>query len=149
MIHILVTIQGEKMKCPSCQSGDVVRARDSGFTICYNCGCKELTANFVENGDILPVDDVELFYEETQAIKIIDTHPLLNPDSNHYNMFDGLESIEILEAVMTTKELMAWCRGNIYKYRLRLGNKDDVSKEVKKIQTYEAYYKYLKAKDEN
>ena len=137
------------MKCPSCQSGDVVRARDSGFTICYNCGCKELTANFVENGDILPVDDVELFYEETQAIKIIDTHPLLNPDSNHYNMFDGLESIEILEAVMTTKELMAWCRGNIYKYRLRLGNKDDVSKEVKKIQTYEAYYKYLKAKDEN
>ena len=137
------------MKCPSCQSGDVVRARDSGFTICYNCGCKELTANFVENGDILPVNDVELFYEETQAIKIVDTHPLLNPDSNHYNMFDGLESIEILEAVMTTKELMAWCRGNIYKYRLRLGNKDDVSKEVKKIQTYEAYYKYLKAKDEN
>ena len=45
------------MKCPSCQSGDVVRARDSGFTICYNCGCKELTANFLEIGE---VDDVEL-----------------------------------------------------------------------------------------
>ena len=68
------------MKCPSCQSGDVVRARQLGFTVCYNCGCQELTANFLEIGDILPVNDVELFYEEPQAIKIIDTHPLLNPD---------------------------------------------------------------------
>ena len=135
------------MKCPSCQSGDVVRAAQSGFTVCYNCGCQELTANFLENGDVIEAS--ELTYEEVLAVKIVDTHPLLNPDSNHYNMFDGKESIEILEAIMTTKELMAWCRGNIYKYRLRLAHKDDVSKEVRKIQTYEAYYKYLKAKDEN
>jgi len=105
-----------------------------GYSLCYDCGLHNLSVAF--NGDI-------------PSIKIVDTHPLLNPDSKHYNMFDGLESIEILEAVMTTEELMAWCRGNIYKYRLRLGNKDDVSKEVKKIQTYEAYYKYLEAKDES
>jgi len=145
------------MRCPSCKSEEVVRATQLGFTVCYNCGCQELTANFLEVGDkikrddigIYPCDDKELTYEETQSIKIVDTHPLLNPDSNHYNMFDGKESIEILEAIMTTKELMAWCRGNIYKYRLRLAHKDDVSKEVKKIQTYEAYYKYLEAKSEN
>ena len=75
-------------------------------------------------------------------------HPLLNENSKHYQMFDGTEAIEILEAIMSTEELMAWCRGNIYKYRLRLGNKDtDTSvSDSNKIQTYEAYYKYLKAK---
>jgi len=98
----------------------------------------------------------ELFCEEHKAGQIkrqlenitkVVAHPLLNPESKHYNMFDGKEAIEILEAIMTTTELMAWCRGNIYKYRLRLGSKDDVFKEVKKIQTYEAYYKFLEAKD--
>ncbi len=28
-----------------------------------------------------------------------------------------------------------------------MDDKDDVSKEVEKIKTYEAYYKFLKAKD--
>ena len=105
--------------------------------------------------------DKELFYEEShdaqikralddvnKIIKPEETHPLLNASSTHYNMFDGLEAIEVLEAVMTTDELKAWCRGNIYKYRLRLGNKDDVSGEVKKIRTYEAYYKYLENKND-
>ena len=68
------------MKCPSCQSGDVVRARDSGFTICYNCGCKELTANFLEIGDkikrddigIYPCNDKELTYEELLSANLPD-----------------------------------------------------------------------------
>jgi hypothetical protein len=41
---------------------------------------------------------------------------------------------------------MHWAKITVMKYRLRIGNKDDVSKEAKKIETYEAYYRYLKAK---
>ena len=72
-----------------------------------------------------------------------DKHPLLNPDSTHYKMFDGEEAIVRLESLMTKLELMAWAKGNIFKYRLRIGNKDDPTKEIIKIQGYEAYYKYL------
>jgi len=73
-------------------------------------------------------------------------HPLLNPESTHYQMFDGTEAITVLEAIMSTTELMAWCRGNIYKYRLRVGNKstDKSVSDIEKIKTYEAYYAYLK-----
>ncbi len=75
-------------------------------------------------------------------------HPLLNPDSPHYKMFDDTEAVENLELIMTTQELMGWARGNVYKYRFRIGNKDDPTKEVNKILSYEAYYKYLKELDE-
>jgi len=80
-----------------------------------------------------------------------DEHPLLNSESNHYKMFDGIEAIEALEAIMTKTELMAWCRGNVYKYRLRIASKKQggsiekgILSDAKKIATYEAYYKYLK-----
>ena len=73
-------------------------------------------------------------------------HPLINPESKHYKMFDGRESIELMERLMTTEELMAWCKGNVYKYRLRIGNKDESQKEVTKIRGYEAYYRYLNDK---
>ena len=70
-------------------------------------------------------------------------HPLLNEKSRHYSMSDGREAIEILESLFTTDELAAWALITAYKYRLRIGKKDNVEKEVEKILTYEAYYSYL------
>ena len=134
------------MKCPKCSSPSVVEGKVNGYKRCYNCGYEDITAKFLENGDVIEAGDINI-------MRIKDVHPLLNPDSKHYNMFDGLESIEVLEAIMTTTELMAWCRGNTYKYRLRLASKEKdgtimegVLSDVKKIQTYESYYKYLKDK---
>lgn len=75
-----------------------------------------------------------------------ETHPLLNSDSKHYRMVDGVEAIERLELMFTAEELAVWAKITVMKYRLRIGNKDDAVKEVKKIQTYEAYYKYLQEK---
>lgn len=73
-------------------------------------------------------------------------HPLLNPDSKHYSMVDDVEAIERMEQMYTTEELMQWAKITAMKYRLRIGNKDDVLKEAKKIETYEAYYRYLHEK---
>ena len=87
----------------------------------------------------------ERFKEQKDKLDNSMVHPLLNPNSSHYCMFDGLQAIEILEQLMTPQELMAWCRGNIYKYRLRVGNKDsDGVSDLAKIETYENYYNYLK-----
>lgn len=76
------------------------------------------------------------------------THPLLNPDSPHYQMIDGVEAIERMEQMYSTSDLLAWAKITAMKYRLRIGNKDDPSKEVVKINGYEAYYKYLSKKRE-
>ena len=70
-------------------------------------------------------------------------HPLFNKDSRHYAMIDGVESVELMEKIYTIEELMAWAKITSMKYRLRVGNKDDVIKETKKIETYDNYYRYL------
>ena len=75
------------------------------------------------------------------------TNPLLNPESTHYSMFDNKDAIEYLEALMSIDELKGWAKGNILKYRLRVGKKDDVLKEMYKIKTYEDYYKFLVQKE--
>ena len=73
-------------------------------------------------------------------------HPLLNQDSKHYSMVDDVEAIERMEQMYSSSDLMAWAKLSAMKYRLRIGSKDDVTKEAKKIETYEAYYSYLKTK---
>lgn len=73
-------------------------------------------------------------------------HPLLNPESKHYAMVDGVEAICRMEQMYTTEELMVWSKITAMKYRLRIGNKDEVLKESVKIDTYEAYYEYLEEK---
>lgn len=72
-------------------------------------------------------------------------HPLLNPESKHYSMIDGVEAIERLEQMYTADELAIWANITAMKYRLRIGKKDDALKELKKIDTFEAYYTYLKS----
>ena len=72
-------------------------------------------------------------------------HPLLNPDSKHYSMVDGIEAISRMEDMYSKHELQIWAKITAMKYRLRIGNKDDAHKEVNKIKTYKAYYEYLEA----
>jgi len=75
-------------------------------------------------------------------------HPLLNKESKHYELIGGLQAIELLEGVMSLEELKSWAKGNYLKYQLRLGSKDNVQKELKKMATYKDYYDYLVEKDE-
>lgn len=84
------------------------------------------------------------FFEQLEIKQKANTpHPLLNPDSKHYSMVDGVEAIVRMEQMFSKDELMIWAKMTAMKYRLRVGRKDDAAKEVKKIETYEAYYRYL------
>ncbi len=99
----------------------------------------------------------ETYYEESlnKGLKMEDkfevteraVHPLLNEDSLHYSLF-GDESIEQFEKMFTKDELMAWSKLNYYKYMFRLGRKDTVESEIKKMKTYEDYYMYLEEKQD-
>lgn len=83
-------------------------------------------------------------YEKTMEITRPEcSHPLLNADSKHYEMVGGMEAIEIMESIFTVEELKAWAKLTAMKYRLRIGKKDDPTKEIKKIKTFEDYYQYL------
>ena len=57
----------------------------------------------------------------------------------HYEMWDGIEdSFAMHRAVLTHEEYLGFLKGNIFKYKLRLGDKPDTPVEIDlaKIKTY-------------
>lgn len=54
----------------------------------------------------------------------------------HYGVLDGLEAIEIIASSLSLSEFRGYCLGNILKYRLRAGKKDDLRKDIKKADEY-------------
>ena len=112
------------MRCPSCQSGDVAKAKANGFTVCYNCGCQELTANFLEVGDkikrddigIYPCDDKELTYEETQAVSIPDKSSAIN-NGGKTDYYDLKPEWEDGQDIIEDRE-MNYAQGNMFKVAL-------------------------------
>ena len=42
-------------------------------------------------------------------------HPLLNPESNHYQMVDSVEAITRMEQMYSNEDLMAWAKLNAMK----------------------------------
>lgn len=61
---------------------------------------------------------------------------------NHYDVFGNITAIDIIKVVLDS-ELTAdltpyqvFCLGNVLKYRLRLGGKDDIKQELHKALKY-------------
>jgi hypothetical protein len=74
----------------------------------------------------------------------MNSHLLFQADDvnqpSHYQIADGIEAIDIIEAVMAHFEFLtpmeAYLLGNFLKYRLRAGDKDDLRKDIKKSNVY-------------
>jgi predicted metal-dependent hydrolase len=73
-------------------------------------------------------------------------HPLINPNSPHYNGVEPGEKtlIEKFEEKYTIKQLYDWAMITEDKYFGRMGRKDDIDKETVKMDTYHNYKKMLK-----
>ena len=56
-------------------------------------------------------------------------------EAKHYQV-GSQQPIEIMQDYMTKEQLIGFLRGNIIKYTLRLGRKDDQLKEAGKIEQY-------------
>ena len=69
------------------------------------------------------------------------TDPVNHPP--HYNQYP-IEVIDMMIAVFGKKETMAYCLLNAFKYRMRLGHKDDISQDLAKEQWYLAKAQELK-----
>lgn len=68
---------------------------------------------------------------------------------SHYQVFDSVESIEIIARSMTVSEFRGFCMGNVLKYRLRAGKKSELAtmeKDMAKAEFYGELYEKHKDK---
>ena len=64
----------------------------------------------------------------------------------HYQIIDGIESIDVIARSMTVEQFKGFCLGNILKYRIRAGKKDSLEQDIAKANEYEKIFetkKYL------
>ena len=68
-----------------------------------------------------------------------------DPNPKYYEVID-MEVFEIMEKLLTKEEFRGFIKGNILKYRLRIGNKEDqpIEKEMVKIKEYEKKLREIK-----
>lgn len=79
-----------------------------------------------------PTDYIELVEEPIKQDAV--NHP------KHYAVFEQLEAIEVIASSMTLEQFYGYCLGNILKYRLRVGGKDDVMQELGKVSKYQELF---------
>ena len=58
---------------------------------------------------------------------------------NHYQLFPDMEVIEAIKKLLTPEELEGYIKGNVLKYRLRAGKKDNTEQDIKKAMRYEEW----------
>ena len=55
----------------------------------------------------------------------------------HYELWDGTEAFDIIKQVLTPEELQGYLKGNVLKYRLRAGKKDNTQQDIDKANWYQ------------
>ena len=93
---------------------------EHGCTTLYN----------VKDEEWLNEDELDFHYD-------LITKSNMNIEENkHHQLWEGTQSLDIMKKVLTDEEYKGFLKGNILKYQLRVGKKDDPSKEIKKINDY-------------
>lgn len=55
----------------------------------------------------------------------------------HYQLFPEQEVIDLIKQVLTEEEWKGYLKGNILKYKLRAGDKDDLVQDINKSNKYQ------------
>lgn len=88
-------------------------------------------------------------YFEEHELELLSVGQTKKPDAvnhpKHYAVFEHLEAIEVIASSMTTEQFYGYCLGNILKYRLRAGGKDDVMQELGKADKYQELFTQFKS----
>jgi len=59
---------------------------------------------------------------------------------SHYQLRNGIEVIDVIRGALTPEQYRGYCKGNLIKYILRSGKKDD---EVQDLNKGDMYLKWL------
>lgn len=114
---------------------------------------------FLKKGDITARQEFSLvtfdfLFDELEVLKT-DTKRTRFPEvleeksdavhsPKHYAVFDDIEAIEVIARSMTQEMFKGYCFGNLLKYRLRVGGKDEVMQELGKAEKYKELYEKFK-----
>lgn len=82
--------------------------------------------------------EVRLRGTDTYIVVKADKVQEVGKHDKHY-LESVVEPIKVMEKMFTKEELKGFIKGNILKYRLRMGHKDDIQKEMDKISVYEQW----------
>ena len=82
--------------------------------------------------------EVRLRGTDTYIVVKADKVQEVGKHDKHY-LESVVEPIKVMEKLFTKEELKGFIKGNILKYRLRMGHKDDIQKEMDKIRVYEQW----------
>ena len=85
-----------------------------------------------------PVNVVERQYPKLQSERVEDYQLVVNKPS-HYMLWEDTEAIDVIKKVLTPEEFRGYCKGNILKYRLRAGNKDNTQQDIDKANKYKEF----------
>ena len=101
----------------------------NGGIICGKIACREcpLMRTSTTLGDVR----AELEATIKQPSKVDSDDAVHQP--NHYMLFEGVESIQVIARSMTTAEFKGFCLGNVLKYRLRAGKKSEMANMEKDL----------------
>jgi hypothetical protein len=65
-----------------------------------------------------------------------DDNKVKNKKATHYELWKDFEAIDIIQNSLSMDEYIGYLKGNILKYRLRTGFKDNAEKDVEKAKDY-------------
>ena len=113
--------------------GEIQRSMELAGVLCYEVRLRGTDTYIVLNAD--RVQEVSLdTYIDVNADRVQE----VEEDDKHY-LESVVEPIKVMEKLFTKEELKGFIKGNILKYRLRMGHKDDIQKEMDKIRVYEQW----------
>ena len=88
-------------------------------------------------GGLQYIPDEDQMLVETEPMPTIEEDQVNAP--SHYMLWPDTEVIDIIKRVLTDEELAGWYKGNSLKYRLRLGAKDIVERDLGKAEKFELW----------
>lgn len=112
---------------------------------CYGVDCDDCPMKVVKTlGEVRAMDDRSVTEAQEPAEPVEDDDGVKSP--SHYQLFEGVEAIEVIARSMTQEMFKGYCLGNILKYRLRAGKKSELAtleKDMAKATFYlELYNKH-------
>ena len=125
---------GDKLKCGFNISGICKFTANEIYEIATQRQRDKKYVIFDDNNETTYFDEEELGYFEKVDNKL---NKVKSPNSKHYELWHDLEAIDIIKNTLTKDEYIGFLKGNILKYQLRLGKKDNVEKEMEKIKDYQ------------
>ncbi len=128
VVNLLVEQNTDRPDSTTCADG----------VTCYKVACSEcpLDVKGTTIGEVRAMKDSKATSVDVDGVK----------QPSHYQLFEGVEAIEVIARSMTQEMFKGYCLGNILKYRLRAGKKSELAtleKDMAKATFYlELYEKH-------